>query len=367
MKKNYLYTDLQNHKFIPVFQEIIDLYLRYKVINPNDAIVYQVLMRYLCRDKANRHYGYTYITNKGISSCCGVSAPTVAKALTKLNEVGLVEIHENPFKQGDFQKYRYTVYEPLNQDEFFENFGLEKKFNTELEEKKFTQGNERLETGVEQKVEHAKQQAEKKVEIVEPINEPVVEDILEDEVEQEVQDEVAVSEEPKPKKPRKKAKEFHEKEVEDWNYKNFIEFFCYKFREAYGSEYRVSNWAKEQKRLSDACEKYFSGNKIAFMFYMEELFAKRKRFENQQFPTLSIGTVCSFTNSFDIPRLMKKAKLTANKNEESAVFSSDVKIIDNKDENMLKYNKEEEITKNIDFLNEEKKQSFNELKSLFNL
>lgn len=335
IKKNYLYTDLHNHQFIPVFYELTDLYLKHKVITSNELVVYQVLMRFLCRDKTNKHYGFTYITNKGIKEYSGISTPTISKALNKLSDVGLIEIHINPYAQGDFQKHRYTLYEPLQAEDFAITFNISASEDIKVTELKYSQGTD--------KVEDAPQ--------VKRVKEAPVE------VKEEVKEEPKAKAPIKPKKPKKT---FADKEVETWNYNDFISFFCYKFKEAYGIEYRP-NFKVDHTRLKTCSIKYFNENKVAFMFYIEEVFTKRKQYENQQYPTISIGTICTFVNGFDIPKLLKKAQLATN----SEIITPDVKKVDNKVKNMVICNNKENDS--IDYLREEDKDTFNELKQLFNI
>lgn len=336
MKKNYLYSDLSNHNFVPVFFETMDLYMRYKVINPNDFVVYQTLMRFLCRDKSSKHYGYTYITIAGISNYTGVSSPTVSKALVNLEKAGLIQIHENPYRTGKFQKYRYTIFEPLPKNEFFKEFQIEETQNAEIEEAMYSQPNECPEDKIKSKPKATKK-AEKK---------PKADDG------QEVK-----------AKANSKKKQFFEKEVETWNYNDFISFFSYKYREAYNTEYRIGNFAKENKRLKSCCTTYFNSDKIAFMFYIEELFKKRKQFETTAFPTISLGTVCTFTNAFKLDKFFKMSKLEQNKTTESEKNIQVDKNIDNKGKDMIQSNIESNTANYT--MNEETQKAFDEIKSLF--
>lgn len=344
MRKNYLYTDLQNHLFVPIFMETIDLYMKYRMINPNDFVVYQVMMRFLCRDKSNKNFGFTYITNSGISAITGVSAPTVAKSIKNLNKVGLICIHDNPYKQGKYQQYRYSIFEPLPKEYFFKEFNIEPITDPGIDETNYSQPNIIPQDNLNSE-------------------NPFVKPFEEEEEQLVKKDKLKAK--TKAKKANKKA--FHEKEVEDWNYNDFISYFCYKYNEAYGTEYRIASksFAMENARLKKCCTDFFKGDKLAFMFYIEEMFKKRAQFENTKYPTLSLGTVCTFTNNFKLDKFMKMSLLHRNENSDVQNIDKDVKKLENNEDNMLQSIKEDKNEITIS-MSEEDKKAFTELKSLFN-
>lgn len=343
MKNNYLYTELKKHLFVPVFMETIDLYMKYRKISPNDFVVYQTLMRFLCREKTSRHYGFTYITNSGIASTTGVSAPTVAKSIKNLDAVGLICIHENPYRQGKNQKYRYTIYEPLPKELFFEAFGINPDETKEVDENEYNQPGTLQAPAAEGEIPLPKA--------------PVIEE-----------EELVKEDKPRAKTKAKKAnkKTYKEKGVDDWNYNDFISYFCHKYSEAYDTEYRIASthFAKENARLKNCCVKYFNEDKMAFMFYIEELFKKRAQVQTQEYPTISIGTVCGFTNKFDLKKFAKMALLTRSERPVAENIQQEDEKFDNTTNNMIQY-KEEDKNKIEIIMSEEDKKAFTELKSLF--